>query len=336
MGAVQAQDYMQAVWGIGLRVQGATLQSIEQAIEDRQLLRTWPMRGTIHFVPPRDARWMLNLSASRMLAADRRRQEQLGLDPKVLDLCGELFYEALQGGKRLARSRMMQLVEEAGISTGNQSGYHILWYLAQSGLICIGPMQDKEQTFVLLDEWAPDARDLSREESLAELAGRYFTGHGPATVHDFAWWSGLTVTDARAGLEGAKPGLTSEKIEGKEVWMARDAPGQVMDGGPGVYLLPGFDEYLLGYKDRSVVLSAEHAPRIVPGSNGVFKPIIVANGQVVGTWKRTLRKKAMEITLLPFAGLGDLEEQAKEAARCYSAFIGMPLSSIDIATSHQE
>lgn len=329
LGAIQAQDYLQSLWAIGLRMQQSTVTDIEQAIADRKIIRTWPMLGTIHFVPPEDAKWMLKLSASRMIAKDRRRLEQLRLDEGIMERCKELFYDALKGGKRLPRSDMMTLLEDAGISTKEQRGYHILWYTSQTGLICLGPKQDKQQTFVLLDEWAPNSRELSREASLAELAGRYFASHGPATIHDFAWWAGLTVTDAKAGLEAAKPGLISEEIDGKEYWMT-EAPGQIAADESSVHLLPGFDEYLLGYKERSAVLTVEHALRIVPGNNGVFLPTIVVAGRVVGTWKRRLKKGSIEITLNPFAQLGDSEKRAIEAARCYSAFIGLPLSSTAI------
>ncbi len=332
LGAIQAQDYAQALWAIGLRTQQPTVTDIEQAIAERTIIRTWPMRGTIHFVPPEDAKWMLKLSASRMIARDGRRLEQLGLDEAIIERCKALFSEALKGGKRLSRSSMMALLEDAGISTKNQRGYHILWHTAQTGLICLGPMQDKEQTFVLLDEWVPNARELSREEALAELAGRYFASHGPATVHDFAWWAGLTVTEAKAGLEAANPRLIAEKINGKDHWMTEQTLNYAHDDSR-VYLLPGFDEYLLGYKDRSAVLAVEHAPRIVPGSNGVFLPTIVVAGQVVGTWKRRLKKNAVDVTLIPFTQLGDAEGSVIEAARCYGAFLGLPLSSATIEAS---
>lgn len=209
LGAMQAQDYHQALWATGLRSRRSTVADVEQAIADGKILRTWPMRGTIHFVPSEDARWMLQLTASRVLARDGRRQEQLGLDEAIMERCKELFYDALQGGRRLLRSEMLSLLEAAGISTSNQRGYHILWYVSQTGLICLGPMQDKQQTFVLLDEWAPGVRALSRKEALGELATRYFASHSPATIHDCAWWTGLTVADAKAGLESARSGLIS-------------------------------------------------------------------------------------------------------------------------------
>ena len=325
MGGLQAQDYMQAVWAIGLRTMSGTLANVEQAIADGKIIRTWPMRGTIHFIPPEDARWMLKLSASRLLAADQRRMAQLDLTVDIMARCQDLFCDALNGGRRLSRPEMMNVLEGAGISTSGQRGYHILWYIAQRGVIYLGPMQGKQQTFALLDELVPDSRDLPRDEALAELARRYFSSHGPATVHDFAWWAGITVADARQGLEAAKPGLVSDTIEGKPYWLKVDVP-PITNDDPSVYLLPGFDEYLLGYKDRSAVLAPHHAQRIVPGSNGMFLPMMVAGGQVVGTWKRTIKKKRVDVTLRPFVARDHVEALAVEAASAYADFVGLPLS----------
>jgi hypothetical protein len=327
LGAIQAQDYPQALWAIGLRLRSATVADVEKAIAEGKIVRTWPMRGTLHFVPPEDARWMLKLSASRILARDGRRLEQLGLDEGIMERSRELFYEALRGNRRLSRPEMMRLLEEAGISTQGQRGYHILWYLSQAGLICPGPMQDKQQTFVLLDEWVPHSRELSREESLAELARRYFASHGPATVHDFAWWSGLTVTEARSGLEATMPALISESVDGREYWMTSDTPDHAAYDESSVHLLPAFDEYLLGYRDRTAVLAQEDASKLVPGGNGVFRPTIVVGGRVVGTWKRKLKKNAIDLMLDPFTSPGDWENRAIEAAGSYSDFVGLPLSS---------
>jgi hypothetical protein len=324
MGALQAQDYGQALWAIGVRTQSATVMDVEQSIATGQILRTWPMRGTIHFVPAKDAKWMLQLSAARMLAADARRLQQLELDEKIIGHCGELFYEALHGGKRLSRPDILQLLEAAGISTKNGRGYHILWHLARSGLICIGPREGKQQTFVLLDEWVPRPRQLSRDEALAELASRYFTSHGPATLHDFAWWAGITVADAKAGLEGAKPQLISQTMDGKVYWFASDAPHAKEPQASTVYLLPGFDEFMLGYKDRSAILAAEHAPQVVPGNNGVFQPTIVYDGQIVGTWKSKLKPRAAELTLFPFDTSPAIEPQLAPALARYSNFLSLP------------
>lgn len=326
MGAVQAQDYHQAVWAVGVRMQSATLTDVEAAIAEGRIIRTWPMRGTIHFVPPEDARWMLDLCGSRMAAGSGGRLAQLDLTEAMLASCEALFIEALSGGKRLTRQEMLQVVSEAGISTDGQRGYHILWQMAHKGVICLGPMQGKQQTFALLDDWAPQSRDLTRDEALAELVRRFFTSHGPATEKDFARWSGLTLTDTRRGISLTAPELTATTIDNTQYWLAESETALASD--TAVHLLPGYDEYVIGYQDRTAVLAAEHAQKIVPGNNGVFQPMIVIKGQVAGTWKRSLKRKAMEITLLPFAPLGDFETQVIEATRAYSAFMGLPVSQI--------
>lgn len=204
MGAMQAQDYMQAVWAIGLRSPATKLADIERAIADRKIILTWTLRGTLHFVPAEDVKWMLQLSAPRLASQTKRRMAELGLDDQTLERCREIIVDALKGGKHMDRSVLLQLIEEEGIHTGNQRGYHMLWNSAYQGLICFGPMNGKQQTIVLLEEWVPDCRELSYEQSLQELALRYFTARGLATVQDFAWWAGITLTDARRGLESVK------------------------------------------------------------------------------------------------------------------------------------
>lgn len=329
MGAMQAQDYHQAVWAVGARFPSSTLAQVEQAIAAGHILRTWPQRGTIHFVPAEDAAWRVALSAERMIAKDARRLEQLELDHATIDRAGDRFQKALAGRALLTRSALLQLLEADGISTAGQRGYHILLHLGLRGLICIGPMQGKEQTYALLEDWAGQHPARSRAESLVELARRYFTSHGPATVQDFAWWAGLTLTDARAGLEGAKPALVMEKLDGKDYWLAAAAtaatvrsPSGTTD--PGVLLLPGFDEYLLGYTDRDPVLQPQHANLVCPGGNGVFFPMIVIDGQIAGTWKRTIKKQTVSISREPFTPLTKAQVAGFEvAAHHYATFLGL-------------
>lgn len=332
MGAVQAQDYMQAVWAIGLRSPSSNLADIERTIADRKIILTWTLRGTLHFVPAEDVKCMLQLSAPRLIGPTKRRMAELGLDDRTLERCREIIIGALKGGRQLDRFDLLQLIEEEGIHTGNQRGYHLLWNSGYQGLICFGPLKGKQQTNVLLDEWVPHARELSYEESLQVHAQRYFTSHGLATIHDFAWWAGLTLTDARRGLESVKKQLQSEVIEGSEYWMSSIPPASTHEDS-GVYLLPGFDEYILGYKDRSAVLEPERAPLIVPGNNGVFMPTIVVGGQVVGIWKRTLKTKGMEIVINPFRELGEAEELVLKAAERYAAFIGLPILKMIVTSS---
>jgi hypothetical protein len=331
LGALQAQDYRQALWAIGLRTQSATVADVEQAITDRKILRTWPLRGTLHVVPAEDAKWMLELSAARLRHGDRQRLSQLELDESIIEGARRLLQDALTGGKRLTRPAAMRLLEDAGIRTSGQRGYHLLWHLAQAGLICLGPMEGKQQTFVLLDEWAPHARHYPREEALAVLAERYFASRGPATVYDYAHWSGLTITEAKAGLRGASSRLIADTFDGQEYWTGPDSPGRSSRLTASVFLLPGFDEYLLGYRDRSAVLAREHTPKVVPGANGIFMPMVVVGGRVVGVWKRSLTKTALDIVLAPFSPLGAATEGATAAAKRYCAFLGSPLASMTIA-----
>ncbi len=323
LGAMQAQDYPGAKWSIGLRLPAATEAGVEQAIAARSIVRTWPMRGTLHFVAAEDVRWLLQLLTPRVIAQTAGRYRQLELDEAAFARSKELFVQALQGGRQLTRDEMFTVLERAGVSPAGQRGYHILVRCAQDGLICFGPPQGKQQTFTLLDEWLPPAKKLGRDEALAELTRRYFTGHGPATIQDLAWWSGLTLTDARAGLEQVKGQLRQETVNGQTYWMSPDMPALTKDA-PTVYLLPGFDEYLLGYTDRSAVLEAVHAPKIQPGSNGMFSPTIVIEGRVAGVWKRTLKKDTVTLNLSPFAPFSPAQRQAiGAAAERYRTFVGI-------------
>ncbi len=323
LGAMQAQDYPGAFWSIGLRMPHATPQLIEQAITDRTIIRTWPMRGTLHFVPAADARWMLDLMTPRVLASTTSRNRNLELDDATLARAHDIFAAALSGGKILTRTEMRALLESHGIAAANQRGTHILWHWAQKGLLCFGPHQGKEPTYVLLDEWVLHHNTPSRDEALATLAERYFTSHGPATERDFAWWSGLTLTDVRAALAMIQPKLIRETIGDKTYYMPPLAEKDLDTSG--VYLLPGFDEYMLGYTDRSAALHIDHSQKVVPGNNGMFLATIVSNGAIAGTWKKTPRAKSLTVTPTFFDGFTTTEIQAlAKATQRYGDFIGLP------------
>ena len=326
MGAIQAQDYHSALWSLGLRLPGTTAETIEQTIADKTIVRTWPMRGTLHYVAAEDARWMLALMTPRVLAGMALRSQRLELDAPTFTRSFQALTDALQDGEPMARKDVLEVLERAGVSTANQRGYHLLCRAAQEGLICQGPVQNNQQTFVLLDAWLPPGRTLSRDESLAEIARRYFTSHGPATLQDFLGWTGLTAADGRAALAMAAPHLAQLTVERRTYWLSASPP-ELSPSASDTYLLPGFDEYILGYKDRSAVLAPAHADKIIPGSNGIFMPTLVINGQVVGTWKRVIQKKGVTVTFYPFAPLTKAEtEAAEEAADRYRAFVGLPSS----------
>ncbi len=324
LGAVQAQDYLGALWSVGLRMPKATDGVIEQAIADKTIVRTWPMRGTLHFVAPADVRWMQALLTPRVIANSARRHAELGLDTAIFARSQDLFANALQGGKRLTRPAMLDVLAQAGIATAQQRGYHILGWVAQRSLICFGPMQGKQPTFVWLDDWVPAGRQFTREEALATLAKRYFTGHGPATLPDFIWWTGLTAADAKAGLAMVKAQLVHEVVDGQTYWMAQTM-ATVREQPLTAYLLPGFDEYLLGYTNRSAVLDPIYHPITHPGKNGVFSPTVVIDGRVAGVWKRILKQKSVSITAQPFTTFtGEQDQAIAAAAQRYGEFLGLP------------
>jgi hypothetical protein len=327
LGAIQAQDFLGALWAIGLRLPQATEAEIKQAIADRAIIRTWPMRGTLHFVAAADVRWMLELLAPRIIAGSAGRYRQLELDTAVFLRGEKVFIKALQGGVALTRDQMYELLERSRISSAGQRGIHILSRLAQEGLICFGAHAGKQPTFVLLDEWAPGARKLAPGEALAELALRYFTSRGPAMLQDFAWWAGLKVADAKAALEMVSSRLTQETIGGSVYWMSPDkrvAP----DLSAQVNLLPSFDEFLLAYKDRSASLDPRDAPKIVPGKGGMYLPTIVTKGRVEGTWRRMFKKNMVVINTNFFTSPKTRKTRAfADEAERYSRFLGVPLES---------
>ena len=280
---------------------------------------------------------MLALTASRADAGFAPRYRQLELDERTFGRSAEVLVRALSGGQCLSRPAIYRLLDDAGITTsGGQArpgapldsararGLHILGHHAMTGLICYGQHQGKQPAFVLLDEWVPHSRLLDREEALAELAKRYFTSHGPATLQDFTWWSGLTVRDAKLGIELAAGRVLQETVDGRDYWLAPSlVPARRQS--PTAYLLPPWDEYTVAYKDRSAVVAPEHAG--LAQSGGLFRPIIVFKGRVVGTWKSAVDKGAVAVMPTTFDNVEGADEDAfSDAARRYAKFLGMPLS----------
>ncbi len=318
---VQAQDYLGSLWAIALRTVGGTTARVEQAIADRAIVRSWPMRGTLHLVAAEDLRWLLALLGDRAIASARGRMTQLGLGDREVAAARDLLGAALSGGRALTRAEVYAAIAPVGVEAGTP-GLHIINHLATRAFICHGPLRGRQPTFVLVDEWLPPTPTLDRADALAALVERYFTSHGPATVHDLAWWAGLTLADIRLGLASTGDRLERWTIDGTDYWA-----GALPEGGarlPKAHLLPGFDEYLLGYRDRSAVLDDEHAGRISPGANGVFHGSIVVDGRVTGTWRRTIAAKRTTIVAEWFAPPSAAAVTAVErAARGYGAAHGV-------------
>jgi hypothetical protein len=334
LGAIQAQDYPAALWAIGLRCRDSTTKAdVEDAIAQRKISRTWLMRGTLHFASSRDIHWMLGLFAPRLVNTAISRDRHLGLGDDVIKKVEDLFAKALRGNRQLTRDQMYDVLKRGGLNIAGSLGYHLLYRAAWDGVICFGAHEGKQPTFELLEERISSRRELSNDQALAELASRYFTSHGPATIKDYLWWSGLKTSDARAGIEAASPRLVAEESGGSTYYMAKSPKPGRNDGG--VHLLPAFDEYLVGYADRSAMLgNAETQKMLKSGkivftnSNGIFLPVVVVDGQVVGTWKRRTEKDKVVVTIRQFVRLDEEHvEGVREAAKRYGEFLQVPVAT---------
>jgi len=317
--ALQGQDYAGGLWSIGLRTASSTRRSIEAAHETGAFVRSWPMRGTLHFVAADDLPWMLSLTGERMVRAAEGRRRQLELDRAQFDRAESIARERMAGGATIPRAELFTAWEQGGLPTTGQRGVHLLAQLAQTSVIVLVGQHD----WALLEHRVPDPRLPERADALRELALRYFTSHGPATERDFAWWSSLTLTDARTGIAAARDELDELELDGTRYFLR---PG-LEPAGRAVRLLPGFDEYLLGYSDRSAPLSGADTAVIVPGGNGMFRSTVVVDGEVVGSWRRTQRAKKVELDLEP---LHDIPRSAANgiaaAAARYGAFVEQPVT----------
>lgn len=323
---MQAQDFLGAKWAVGLRLPGGTDSDVEASLADGSVVRSWPLRGTLHLVAAEDLGWMLSLSAERMIKRSATVFAGEGLTAAVLERAGHAARDALAGGRGLSREELYRLLADSGVSALGQARYHAVWFLCQTGVLCLGPPDGKAQTFVLLDEWVSAPRRLDRDEALGELAARYFRGHGPATVRDFSWWSALTLTDARRGLAIARPQLERLEVGDIEYFLSPELPDSPRASG--ILLLPGFDEYLLGYGDRRVALAEEHSPLVFPGKNGMFLSTLVVDGAVVGTWKRATTSRQVTVSVQPFEPLtARVRTAVDRAATGYARFLGLTLRS---------
>lgn len=289
MTAMQAQDLQAAMWAVGARVSGCGLTDVRSAIGSGAVVRSWPMRGTLHLVAPEDLRWMLDLTADRLTRSIAARHRELEITWADIEKCRDIALGHIAGAGPASRTELFAAFDAAGQPTRGQRGIHILGALCRHAWLVQGPLAKNQQLLVPFEEWIPVSRSLERQEAVAEFLLRYLRSHGPATLRDFAWWTQLPLTEVRAAFEDAKHELVELEFRGTTYWLSAET-ASFLDGGlPGqrsVLLLPGFDEFLLGYADRRAVLPPEHSDRIVPGGNGVFKKTLVAGGEVIGTWSR--------------------------------------------------
>ncbi|MGY1805526.1 winged helix DNA-binding domain-containing protein [Blastococcus sp. SYSU D00922] len=307
LGALQGQDYPGALISVALRTESRLRADVEAALDAGEVVRSWPMRGTLHVVAAEDLHWFLDTVGVRALNGIGRRWAQLELDEAQAERAREVVLGALAGGGRASRTELLAAIADGGVHVTGQRGYHLLWYLSQTGTLCLGPTDGAgEQLFVLLDDWIPAPRRLDRDEALAELALRFFTGHGPATVADLVRWAGSTARDVRTGLAAVRDRLEPVTVEGTEYLMDPRTPDRLAaarEEAEGVLLLPGFDEFVLGYGDRTAVVPTEFATRIVPGNNGMFRSTVVHRGRVVAVWRWAGRGAKRTADVEPFTEL---------------------------------
>lgn len=322
--AMQAQEYAMAKWSIGLRLPGSKDADIEKAFNDGSILRTHLMRPTWHFVTPADIRWMLALTAPRVHAASSFMYSKVGLDNKIFKRSNDTLAKALQGGKYLTRVALKSALERAKIvAEGFRLGY-LMMYAELEGIICSGPRQGNQFTYALLDERAPMATGwaFNREEALAEFATRYFASRGPATTRDFATWSGLTMQDAKAGVATLSPDFVHQVKDAHEYVLIPTAlKSKPNKAEQTTFLMPDYDEYGMGYKDRSAIFNAGNLSRPIRGDNPVYNRMIIIDGKIEGTWRRTIKNNTVVVETVPFTALTKAKKQAvTNAVKRYRSF----------------
>ena len=342
LGAVQSQDYAGACWGVSLRCGGLTAAAFTKAFNAGHILRTHVMRPTWHFVAPEDIRWLQALTSPRVHAVNGFVYRSTELDETICRRADRLITRALQGGQARTRSELAAVLEKGGVpATGLRLAYLVM-RAELNALICSGPIRGRQHTYMLLEERVPPAPALKRDEALALLARRYFESHGPASVQDFSWWSGLTMVDARAGLEAVKSSFDSTEIAGRVYWSPPQASpratrvtraaGKASTAGrsiaaPLVHLLPNYDEHVVAYRDHSHSLDpATREALRTRGSEPLAVHLIARDGLVVGGWRRTFERGQAVVTTQLLVPLKPREMKAlQQAAAEFGRFLEMPV-----------
>ena len=325
LGAVQAQDYPSARWAVGLRMKAGTDDAVARAYDEGRILRTHILRPTWHFVTREDIRWMLALSAPQVRKAITYYGRQIGIDETLFQRSNEIIARALKG-RHLTRKELAAILKDNGIDASGMRAGVFMSRAEVEGTVCSGPMRGKQFTYALLDERVPQSAPLTREESLAALAKRYFDSHGPATLDDFVWWSGLNQKDARTGLSRLNPAPRPQVVDGRVHWFPRTAKAGAKSIAR-AYLLPIYDAYSVGYTDRSALFDATRMERPAAARpQSLFWNMIIINGRMVGTWRRTIEKGRVHIDINAVGGLTAGETRAiTDAAKEYGSFVDLPV-----------
>jgi len=324
LGAVQAQDFAGAKWGVAQRTTAMLDRDVERAFETGEILRTHVLRPTWHFVVPADLRWLLALSAPRVKQAMATYDRKLALDERTYARSNHAIAEALAGGNHLTRNELARVLAKIKIDALSQRLGHLMMRAELDAVICSGPRRGKQMTYALISERCAPAPALDRDDALGKLARRYIASHGPAVVHDFAWWSGLTITDAKRGLELARPTLASAVVDERTYWFTEPLPPAASKQ-PVVHLLPNYDEYMVAYKYRSAASDASLATTLDARGNLLFNNLVVLNGQPIGIWRRTVVRAAVTVTATLATTLARPAQRALDAAvDQFGVFLGVP------------
>lgn len=327
MGAIQAQDYAMAKWAIGCRVEHSEEQIVEKAMNSAKIIRTHVLRPTWHFVSAKDIHWMLELTAPRIKPMSKAMHMILELTQSVFNKSYDIISNELCGGRHITREELIKKLNQHGIITNENRASHIFLNAELDGLICSGKIIDKRQSYTLLEEWVPKTAMFNKEESLGNLALRYFNSHSPASLHDFAWWSGLTLTDARNAIQLILSELVQLKIGSIDYYLSKQTK-EINLSDPKVFLLPSFDEYLISYKDRTASIALDFQKHAFT-KNGIFKPIIVVNGEVSGIWKRTIKNNRIIVETSYFKSHNlHLKQLIEKEANRYGMFLQMEVEVI--------
>jgi hypothetical protein len=321
MGAIQAQDYGMSKWAVGLRLVNSDEQMVESSFNNGEIIRIHALRPTWHFVSPDDIYWMINLTAPKIKISLKSRHKQLELSESIIIKSISIIEKELGKATCLTREELANELHKYKIKTDANRLSHILFCAELEGITCSGPIKSKKHTYSLLSNRVPQKKELAREESIAELARRYFTGHCPATIQDFSWWSNLSLTEIRKAVNSIKSEFVTETTDaGQYLYPLTHSEPPVKKNS--AYLLPAFDEFLISYKDRSSSLSLVNNKKTV-SDNGIFYPPVIVDGQVAGIWQRTIQKEKVVITLNLFQSVNrTVLKLIEKKAGLYGNFLG--------------
>ncbi len=319
MGAMQAQAFEMAKWGVGVRLKGATIQDVEDDINAGKIIRTHILRPTWHFVAAEDIHWMTELSAPRIRPTFMGYGKYLGFEEGMIAPAIRIVEKLLRDGNHLTRQEIGTVLIAEGVIADLHLTNYIMGRAEVDGIVCNGRVNGNNPTYALLHEWVPKTETLCREEALARLARKFFTSHGPATLADFVWWSGMTLTDAKKAIQQIKHDFVCEQANGREFWMRNDIALSA-DDSDSALLLPPFDEFVVSYKDRSELIEDHHYGKVMT-KNGLFSPTLMLNGEIVGSWKKVTAKGKVSAELSFFKKpTKKIENLFKEPVKEFSEF----------------